>query len=468
MFNLRKSKIYDATNFLRLRPFDTATPEGRASERKRRVALTASSSAVTQGIRILVSIVSVSLLIGYLGNERYGMWLTISSIIAFVRFADFGIGNGLLNSISEAAGKNDRQMALRAVSSALLLLSIIALILGAIFALVYQWVPWEQVFNVSSPIAIQEAGPAIAIFALSFLVGMPLAVTQKTQMGYQEGYWNDIWLTVGNILGLVGIIFAIQRQFGTPELILILVGAPVVALFVNGLILFGIRRPWLRPKLSEVSGTTARRIASLGIQFFALQIAVAVAYTSDKLVIAQIMGAEMVPHYGVPQRMFTMVSMVIGFVLVPLWPAYGEALAQGDFSWVKATLKRSVRLVLLVTVPASLILVVFGSFLIDAWVGQAVQPTLILLVGLGLWTVISSVGNAYAMALNGMGIIRVQVILAIIMAMANLALSILLTFRIGVAGPIWGSVITYTIVVLIPLTLYLFFFKIRELEELTN
>ena len=464
MFNLRKSKFYDAKNFLRLTPFDTTTPEGRASERKRRVVITASSSAVTQGIRILVSIVSVSLLIGYLGNERYGMWLTISSIIAVVRFADFGIGNGLLNAISEADGKDDRQMALQSVSSALLMLSLIALILGVVFAVAYRWVPWESVFNVSSSLAIQEAGPAIAIFALSFLVGMPLAVTQKTQIGYQEGYWNDIWLTVGNVLGLVGLVLAMQLQVGTPELILVLVGAPVIALFINGLVLFGVRRPWLRPKFSEVSGTIARQLGRVGIQFFVIQLSAAIAYSSDRIVIAQIMGAEMVPHFAVPQRLFAIVSMVIGFILVPLWPAYGEALAQGDVSWIKATLIRSVRLTLLVTVPASLLLVVFGRFLIDAWVGQAVQTTFILLLGLGLWTVISSVGNAFAMVLNGMGIIRFQVVLAIIMALANLALSIQLTFRIGVAGPIWGSVISYALVVLLPTTIYLFSYKLRELE----
>ena len=465
IFNVQKSRIQDAKNILRLRPFDKTTSEGRALERKRRVALTASSSAIAQAIKILIMIVTVPLLLNYLGNERYGMWLTISSIIALIRFADLGIGNGLLNAITEADGKGDRQMALRAVSSALMLLSLIALLLGLLFVLTYQLVPWERVFNVSSSLAIQEAGPAIAVFALSFFVGMPLVVARKTQMGYQEGFWNDLWLTVGNILGLVGIMVGMQLQVGTPGLILALVGAPVITLFINGVVLFGIRRPWLRPKISAVSKSTASRIAKLGIQFFMLSIAVAVAFTSDRIVIAQIMGAEMVPHYAIPQRLFAMISMLIGFILVPLWPAYGEALAHGDVSWIRTTLVRSIRLTLLVTIPTSLIFIVFGRFLIDAWVGQAVQPNFMLLLGLGLWTVISSVGNALAMALNGMGIIRLQVILATIMALANVVLSILLTFRFGVAGPIWGSVITYTIIVLIPLTFYLFFFKMRELEE---
>ena len=321
IFNVQKSRIQDAKNILRLRPFDTTTSEGRSLERKRRVALTASSSVIAQAVKILIMLITVPLILSYLGNERYGMWLTMSSIIALIRFTDFGIGNGLLNAISEADGKGDRQMALRAVSSASLYLSLIALLLGLLFAIAYQLIPWERVFNVSSSLAVQEAGPAIGVFTLSFLVSMPLAIVLKTQMGYQEGYWNDLWQMVGNILGLIGIMLAMQLQGGTPLLILALVGAPIIALLINGIVLFSIRRPWLRPKLSAVSKNTARRIAKLGIQFFVLSIAVAVAYTSDRIVIAHIMGAEMVPHYAIPQRLFGMISMLIGFVLVPLWPA---------------------------------------------------------------------------------------------------------------------------------------------------
>jgi O-antigen/teichoic acid export membrane protein len=465
IIHAQKSKIQAVKDLLRLRPFDTTTPDGRAAERKRRVALAASSSAISQAVKILVALITVPLLLNYLGNERYGMWLTISSIIAIVRFADFGIGNGLLNAISEANGKEDEDMALGAVSSAFVLLLFVALVLSLIFFVSYRWIPWERVFNVSSPLAIQEAGPAITIFALSFLVSIPLAITEKVQRGYQEAFWNDLWLAVGSLLGLVGIFAAMRLQAGSPGLILALVGAPVLALLINGLILFGVRRPGLRPQFSKVSNTMARGIANLGVQFFILQIAVAVAYTADRIVIAQIMGAEMVPQYGVPQRLFGMVSMLVGFVLIPLWPAYGEALAQGDFSWIRRTLFKSIRLVLLVTLPASLFLVVFGNYFIDLWVGSAIQPTFLLLLGLGLWTVISSVGNALAMALNGLSIIRLQVFLAVIMAAVNLTLSIVFTTRYGVAGPVWGSVISYTFIVLIPTLIYLLVFKIKQLEK---
>lgn len=62
--------------------------------------------------------ISVPLTLRYLGTERYGLWMTISSVIAVLGFSDLGLNNGLLNGISQANGTNDRELARRYVSSA--------------------------------------------------------------------------------------------------------------------------------------------------------------------------------------------------------------------------------------------------------------------------------------------------------------------------------------------------------------
>jgi O-antigen/teichoic acid export membrane protein len=48
-------------------------------------------------------VISVPLTLTYLGSERYGMWMAISSIVALLAFADFGLGNGLVNAIAVAS-----------------------------------------------------------------------------------------------------------------------------------------------------------------------------------------------------------------------------------------------------------------------------------------------------------------------------------------------------------------------------
>ena len=81
---------------------DPSVRVDRSTERYRRVVLTATGSLVARGVTALTMLVSVPLTVGYLGAERYGMWMTISSLITFFSFVDLGIGNGLVNSIADA------------------------------------------------------------------------------------------------------------------------------------------------------------------------------------------------------------------------------------------------------------------------------------------------------------------------------------------------------------------------------
>ena len=116
------STVAHAVACLRAKPSDLSTEAGRARERHRRIAMTTLTSGIVKVITIATSIISVPLTIGYLGQERYGLWMTVTSAASLLAFADLGMGNGLLNAVSRANGANDRQDAKTNVSSAFFLL----------------------------------------------------------------------------------------------------------------------------------------------------------------------------------------------------------------------------------------------------------------------------------------------------------------------------------------------------------
>jgi Na+-driven multidrug efflux pump len=214
---------------LRLKEFDTTTPDGRSRERYRRVALTAFANAGSRGVTVATMLVAVPLTLNYLGAERYGLWMTISSVIAMMAFADLGMGLGLMNAISEAHGKDDRQAAVTYVSSGFFMLAALALFIVGAFALAYPFIPWPRLFNVKTPQAIQEAGPAMAVFLACFAANLPLGVVQRVQWGYQEGFFNNLWESAGKVLGLTGLLLVIYLKAGLLWLVLAMAGAPVLA-----------------------------------------------------------------------------------------------------------------------------------------------------------------------------------------------------------------------------------------------
>lgn len=455
LYSLMIARARQAAALLRVRSFDVSNPEGRSSERYRRVGLSALSEAVSRGITILTQLISIPLVLNYLGQERYGLWLTMSSLIAMIGFADLGMGNGLLNAISEANGRDDTEAAQRYVSSTFFMMLALALTLAAGFAVLYPFISWSRLFNISSYQAIAEAGVAAAVFVGCFLLNLILDIVQRVQLGYQEGFINSLWMGAGSLLGLGAVLLAIHLRAGLPWLILAMAGSPVLTLLLNALVLFGFRRRWLLPRWRYVTTGAMKRIFHIGILFVALQIAVAVGFTSDNIVAAQVLGPEAVTQYSVPMRLFSIIPLLLSMVVNPLWPAYGEAATRGDVRWVTRTLYASLCMVVTCSIVASAFMILFGAQLVRRWVGPQIIPSLPLLAGFGVWMVLSATGNTVAVFLNGMSIVRFQTISALVMAGCSLIAKILFAIRFGLPGIIWGTIIAYTFCTGIPITVLL-------------
>jgi O-antigen/teichoic acid export membrane protein len=294
---------------------------------------------------------------------------------------------------------------------------------------------------VKSELARLEAGPALAGIVACFALAIPLGTVQRVQMGLQQGYAASLWQCLGSVLGLIGVLIVIRLEGGLPWLVITFLGGSLVASAMNTIFFFGTTGCDLAPQRRCISRLIVARIARIGLLFFALQIAVAVSFTSDNIVIARSIGAAAVTTYAVPQQMFSLISTIITIVLYPLWPAYGEAIACGDQAWVRRTLRRSLLAAIVVATALSSTLLIFGARLIELWVGPAVDPPFMLLLGLGLWKVMEAGDNAVAMFLNGASVIRFQLALAALMAVLAIVLKVLLVAQIGIPGVVWATII---------------------------
>ncbi|MEO8392616.1 MAG: oligosaccharide flippase family protein, partial [Chloroflexota bacterium] len=328
--------------------------------RFRRIGFSVIASLIARGLSLIITIVTTPITLKYLGTERYAMWVTLSSITALLAFADLGIGNGLINSISAANGQDDREAAQKSLSNAFLMLTALALLIGIVLVAVYPIVPWDKIYNVTSTLAKSEAAPVTAIFIACFLINMPLGIVQKALMGYQETYIDNVWSMVARIGSLIGIVLAVKFDLGLVGLVIALVGLPIITTTLEWVQLFWFRRPWLRPSLKNIDPKIIWFLMRLGWMFFALQIAGTLAYNIDNLVIAQVISPEAVTNYSIPSQLFKLSTVFISLVSLPLWPAYGEAIARHDLNWVKKTFKLSLLINFASSALLSLALVVFG------------------------------------------------------------------------------------------------------------
>ena len=198
-------------------------------------------------------------------------------------------------------------------------------------------------------------------------------------------------------------LLVIALHAGLAWLVFASVFPSIIATLVNGWILFR-GHPWLLPSWHAYRANSAHKIFKLGMMFFVLQCAVALAFTSDNIVIAQILGAAAVAVYAVPQKLFSFVSTVVSMGISPLWPAYGEAIARGDVAWVRRVFFGSLWLVLAITVPICTLLALAGPWILRVAVGKSFHAPMSLLIVLAVWGVVSSVSTVISMLLNGTGL----------------------------------------------------------------
>jgi O-antigen/teichoic acid export membrane protein len=407
----------------------------RSRQRYRRAAATFVAALAGQGVALAVLLVSVPLSLGYLGRERFGLWMTAVAAAELLSFASLGLDKGLLNALAAADGRDDRAAARRLVSTAFALLGGIVVVLLALFALAYPAQPWARLLNVA---AADEAGPVMAVLTVCALLALLASLVDTIQSAYQDGFLNGLWKAAGRLLSLAALAVAIALGKSVAWVALAVAGAPLLASLGNAIMLFGRRRPWLAPRLRSLRRHSARVLLGSGSLFFLTQLALTVAYYADNLIVAQFAGSEAVSAYAVTARLFDLPGMLLLLVGAALWPPLAEAIARRDVAWAERGLRRLIIASLALAAATALPLMLLGPALLRWWVGGAVAPPGSLFAAFALFWLLSAVTQPIAVFLGAANALRFQLGCAALLAAAGLALKLALAQRFGMAGVAWG------------------------------
>lgn len=437
------------------------TASSRAHERKRRILRTITSGVGASALGMGVSFIMVPLSLGYLGKESYGAWTAVSSLIAMTSFIDGGAGNATINIVARATGK-DLGTLPRIVSTSFFAMLALATLASLFLLCASPLVNWAAVFGITNLALATDLFSLVVLVGLLFFLRIPTSLVAQIERGLQEGEREKITTAAGALLSLALVYLAIRSDLGLLGFAAATMCGPLVAHLINSLLFFFRWRPELRPRLKDLDPALGRELFGVGGLFFVLQIAATFQVQSDNVLIAHMLGAASVVSYAVTMKLAMTVAMIFSIALTPLWPAYREALAQGDNDWVRAIFLKSLRWSIFFSVPSAVILVLVGKKFICLWAGPQASPSSSLLLGCAIWMVMTTIGSALAALLNSMQLVGIQIRTALATTGVNLALSIVLVEQIGVAGAVWGSIIAYAACALIPLSLTLR----RRLNEL--
>lgn len=402
------------------------------------------------GMITMFTLISIS--IKYLGTINYGIWITISGIIAWAGMFDFGFSHGLRNRLTEALAQNDYTTGRFLVSSTYLFMIFIAIFLTVLFYPVLYLVNWQSLLNLPNDYDLEILFGTIQIIFFFFIIQFSLNPINAVLQAYQ---WPAISQSLGTIGGvvivlLVGLLYYLHIS---PELLyyaIIVAGVPILISLIATMYFFRQKFRSLMPSFKFIKIHYLKSIGGLGLAFFTIQLSLLVIYSSDNLIISYLFGPEEVTTYNVVYRYFSIITIFFGVVMTPFWSAITDAYGKEEMKWIQKTI-HALLLVLLGGTMISFILYLIGPWVFSWWIADAFSAPLLLIGLMGVYAIAMGWQNIFSFFTNGIGKIRVQMISYIIAAIANLPLSYYFgkILNMGSSGVLVASIICTSFVSLI-------------------
>lgn len=417
------------------------------------------ASFVFKGLNILVALLHVPVTLEYLDPTRYGIWISLTSIIAWFSLLDIGLGNGLRNKLAEAIAKKDYLLSRKLVSTSYAILILVACLIIFGFLIVNNWIDWTKVLNTDIEFK-QELNKLFIIIVVMFSIKFVLQLINYVLIADQKPAYSSLFEFISNSLALIGII--ILTKIGMSSLItfgLVIMTMPLIVFIVTNFYFFNTKYKFISPSLSALDFSYTKVLMGTGVQFFLIQIAVVIIFQSSNIIVSNLFSPAEVTPYNITFKYFNIIVLLWSIIMVPLWSAFTEAYVMKDYKWIKSTIGFMNKIVF-VLIGIIFLMYISAHYIIDFWTnGKLVLNNMCILL-FAIYAIIAVWNNLYSFFLNGIGQTKLQIITALTGAAIHIPLSIILVkyFNFGPEGvalsmivslfifSIFGSLKTYKII----------------------
>lgn len=392
-----------------------------------------------KGISILVNFLSIPIAINYLGNEGYGLYATITSVLGWLQISNLGVGLGLQNALTEAVALEKKETQNELINTAIFLLFFLSIITFIIILIISPTINWIEIFPSKSITLQNQTSQAVNLAIIIYIIIIFLSFVGPIYAAYQKLDYFYSWNALAQIAGLIGLIFATKTNQGLQGIILGINGANVVLITISAVWI--LKKLNLTLSINKIRLNSLRKIFYSGSAFFIIQISMLGIYQADRLIISQVIGMSSVTPYTVAFKLFSTFSLLISLALGPLWPAYGEAKSKGNKVWIEATHKKILKYGGVVYLGITICVLTFYKPIFVFWVGEEAMPSFILLLVISIYFLIKLWTDIFAILTNGLDIIKPQAISAIFQAFITVPGMVILGKKFGLVGiPLAGII----------------------------
>lgn len=407
-----------------------------------------------KGLSILTSLFLIPFTIHLLNQEKYGIWITIFSIVSWFNMMDVGIGNGFRNKFAESIAQNNKILAKEYVQVFYASMGAIAIGFLVLFTCINPFLNWSILLNLPKTFDENISLIIWSVFAL-FCLQLYLKNISTILLSLQKTAYSNSLVLFSNIGALV-LIFILQKldAISLFSIALAFMLAPIIVNIITSFVLFNSSLKEYKPKLLVLPKKEyLNDLIGLGLKFFLIQITTIVMFSSSNIIITQLYGPAEVTPYNVTFRLYSSIQGLFVIIITPFWSAFTAANTCNDYTWIKNSIKKLVYVWMFFSIGVAIIWL-FSQFIFRTWVGQNIIISRSLSLQFAIYTVIITWTNLFVSYINGIGKINLQMRIALIQLTFNIPLAIILAkhLNLGLSGIILATNINLLIsAILIPI-----------------
>lgn len=396
-----------------------------------RISSTERSAIINMGLKpvsLVLSLIYTPILLEYLGDEKYGLWATILSVITWISFFDVGIGSGLRNLLSKLIAEDNETDGKKAISTAYIILSIISILLFCILAALALFADWNYFFSTTISLNM-----VLLITFLFICINFVLALSNSILYALNKAEMVSIRNCLVQVANIIGLIVLRQCSKGNLILISILFGATSALFYIEASVYIIIKYPRLVPSIKYYDKRMIKEISSVGVKFFVIQIMGLLLFTVDNMLITHYFGAVNATSFSITNKVFNTMYAVFAAFIVPYWSRSTVAYRKGDIEWIKKSI-RKVFLVGMAFILGYFLMVFAFTPVIRIWLHRDLNIPNGLVILMAIFYSFYTLLGAECQFINGMGFINVQLVIYIIIGILNVPLSIFLGVHLNMGS----------------------------------
>lgn len=388
-------------------------------------------------VGLIISFFLTPFIVNKLGTSLYGLYGLIISLTGYLVVLDFGLGNTLTKYTSEYYTLQKYNDLSETASTLLVIYAVIGV--GGIF-LTFLLSLFLPLFHV--PVQYLSISKwAFILSGITFALSLPLSLYSGLIAGLQR---YDIKAYIGiavTVINAAITLFVLMNGGRLISLILINLFSQVLIGILSILAVKHLYRHNIKISLHFFRKSKIKELFLFSVSVFIIQIAGILSFNTDNIVIGYFLTLEAVALYTIAQKLIKLLTALVFQLVDVLFPAFSALAAVGDNKRIILYYINAVEIALVFSAPAFIGFLVFGKDLLTLWVGSKFgigYSVLIILSAAMFFHYPSHVGG---LLLIGIKRHKTLSYIAIIDAISNLIMSILLIKPFGIAGVAMGTAI---------------------------